>query len=54
MINLLGNLGNTSNYEYSNEDVEKIFKAIDHELKDAKKKFTSSVNKTKKFNLGDE
>ena len=54
MISLLGNLGNTSNYEYTNDDVEKIFKAIEHELKDTKKKFTTNIYKTKKFNLGDE
>ena len=27
MIRLLGNLSNTSNYSYTNEDVEKIFNA---------------------------
>lgn len=51
MIELLGNLGNTSNYEYSPDDVDKIFKAIENELKEAKSKFTKKQSKNIKFSL---
>ena len=37
-IRLLGNCANKSNYEYSDEDVKKIFSAIDSELKITKLK----------------
>lgn len=48
-LRLLGNLSNRANYDYSEEDLRKIFKAIDEQLKVAKLKFN---NKTKKeFNL---
>lgn len=39
MIRLLGNCSNTSTYDYSKEDVKKIFGAIESELKIAKAKF---------------
>lgn len=35
-IRLLGNCSNRSNYSYSEEDVKKIFSAIESELKVAK------------------
>ncbi len=38
-IRLLGNCSNRSNYEYSDEDVKKIFTAIEIELKNTKNKF---------------
>ena len=47
MIDLLGNLSNKSNYDYSDSDVDKIFKAIDSSLKAAKSKFSSSSNPKK-------
>ena len=34
MLRLLGNCSNTATYEYTKEDVKKIFTAIDEELKD--------------------
>lgn len=40
MMRLLGNCSSTSNYEYTEEDVKKIFNAIEHELKITKAKFT--------------
>lgn len=50
MIDLLGNLSNKSNYEYSDNDVEKIFKAIESSLRNAKSKFsTTNYPKKKKF-----
>lgn len=49
-IRLLGNCANKSNYEYSDDEVKRIFSAIEIELKEAKSKFQQS-SKTKKFEL---
>ena len=38
-ISLIGNLSNKSNYDYSDEDVTKIFKALQGELNACKKRF---------------
>lgn len=51
MIKLLGNCANTGNYEYSEEDVKKIFSAIESELKNAKAQFSKQNSKNKKFSL---
>lgn len=40
MIQLLGNCSNASVYEYTQDDVEQIFQAIEYEMREAKKKFT--------------
>lgn len=40
MVQLLGNCSNTSQYEYSQKDVDKIFKAIQLELDEARKRFS--------------
>ena len=45
MIQLLGNCSNTNTYEYSQQDVEKIFSALEYELREAKKKFNKSESK---------
>jgi hypothetical protein len=50
MLRLLGNCSNTYTYEYSQKDVDKIFAAIENELKATKSKFQNS-NKEKKFSL---
>lgn len=49
MLQLLGNCSNTSAYEYTQQDVDKIFTAIEAEVKEAKKKFakTESVKGTR-------
>jgi hypothetical protein len=39
MMKLLGNCSSKSNYEYSDEDVKKIFNALERELKETKAKF---------------
>ncbi len=44
-IRILGNLSNKANYEYSDDDINKIFYAIDSRLRVAKTRFT---HKTKK------
>ena len=49
-IRLLGNCSNRSNYEYTEEDVKKIFAAIEVELKEAKQKYQTKA-KNKKFEL---
>jgi hypothetical protein len=38
-IQLIGNLSNKSNYDYTPEDVQKIFKALQDELSLSRKKF---------------
>lgn len=51
-IQLLGNCSNTSAYEYTQQDVDQIFAAIEAEIREAKKKFakTESV-RSSKFSL---
>ncbi|MDT3684767.1 MAG: hypothetical protein RO009_06975 [Pseudorhodoplanes sp.] len=52
-IQLIGNLSNRSNYDYTDEDVTKIFKALNEELAACKKRFdTKKKNGTMKFTLG--
>jgi len=52
MVQLLGNCANTSIYEYSDADVEKIFSAIESSVKEARKKFAKSeAPKSVKFTL---
>lgn len=49
-IRLLGNCSNRSNYSYSEEDVKKIFSAIESELKVAKQRYQTK-SKNSKFEL---
>jgi hypothetical protein len=52
MIQLLGNCSNQSTYEYSSQDVDKIFTAIETALREAKKKFNKpEISKETKFTL---
>lgn len=51
MIRLLGNCSNKTAYDYSKDDVKKIFTTIDNELKVAKAKFDSSSEDSIKFKL---
>lgn len=39
-LRLLGNLSNKSNYDYSDEDIRKIFSAIETQIREIKSKFT--------------
>ncbi len=48
LINLLGNLSNKSYYEYTDQQINKIFDAIEEALITQKEKFN---NKRKKFKL---
>ena len=49
MIDLLGNCSNKNVYEYTDKDVQKIFKAIENRLFQAKSRFSnnSSSNRFK-------
>ena len=51
MIELLGNCSNKSTYEYSEEDVNKIFGRLEKEIRNAKQRFTSSEVSSKTFKL---
>lgn len=51
MIRLLGNCSNKGNYDYSEEDVQKIFGTIEKELKAAKLKYINTDSGDDKFRL---
>ena len=52
MIQLLGNCSYASAYDYTQQDVEKIFGAIEAELREAKKKFYKvESKKSSRFTL---
>lgn len=52
MVQLLGNCSNTSSYEYTEADVEKIFSAIEASIKESKKRFQNAeVIKSERFTL---
>lgn len=44
-LRILGNLSNRQSYEYEPEDIEKIFSAINKQLKTVKAKFIRSEKK---------
>ena len=46
-LRLIGNLSNKSNYEYSDEDVEKIINTLRNEVDKTKKRFESVTSKKK-------
>ncbi len=46
-LHLLGNCSNKNNYEYTEEDVRKMFNAIDDALKEAKSRYGKTKGKTK-------
>ena len=50
-ITLLGNLSKTSYYEYTPDQIEAMFSAIQEELDNQKKRFADSGPKKKKFRL---
>lgn len=51
-LQLLGNCANTTVYEYTQEDVDKIFQAIEFEVREAKKKFAKNDSeKSNRFSL---
>lgn len=54
MLRLIGNLSNPSNYEYTQEDAQKILSALDSELKLLRAKFQAALARRAKddFKLG--
>ena len=45
MLQLLGNCSNLSTYDYTQQDVDKIFAAIESEVRETKKKFNKIESK---------
>ena len=48
-LSLLGNCSNKSSYEYTEQEVSKMFSAIEKELRQARARFTFSRRKTFKL-----
>ena len=46
-LDLLGNLSNRSNYSYDDEDVQKIFLALNRKMKEVRHKFDDASKKQK-------
>lgn len=44
-LQLIGNLSNRRNYDYSKEEVSQLFKAIEKELQNTKKLFEAELSK---------
>ena len=51
MIRLLGNCASKSTYDYSEEEVRKIFAYLDKEIKNARNKFNGTESEEGKFSL---
>lgn len=49
-LRLLGNLSNRANYDYTEDEIDKIFYAVESQIKVIKAKFSSSKRK-KEFSL---
>ena len=45
MLQLLGNCSNSSAYDYTQQDIDKIFAAIEAEVRESKKKFSKIESK---------
>ncbi len=43
-LRLIGNLSNHSNYDYTEGDVEAIFRTLSKELRNAKKRFNNAAS----------
>ena len=50
-IDLLSNLSNKTNYAYTEEDIQKIFSAINKRVKDSEKKFQLALQPERKDNF---
>jgi hypothetical protein len=52
MLQLLGNCSNSSTYDYTKQDVDKIFATIESEVRETKKKFNKiESKKSSRFTL---
>ena len=50
-IELLSNLANTSNYDYTQADIDKIIRTLKNAVSDLEKSFKVTKNSNKKFKL---
>lgn len=48
-INLLGNLSNTKNYEFDDEDIVALFEPIEAELKEVRALFDPQIPSTRRI-----
>ncbi len=51
MMRLLGNCSSRTNYEYTDEDIRKIFSTLEKELKNTKNRFLGLDVKDERFTL---
>lgn len=51
MLRLLGNCSSKANYEYTDDDIRKIFSTIDKEVKNTKNRFLGIDGKEERFTL---
>ena len=51
MIRLIGNCANRGSYEYTEEDVRKIFAFLEREIKSARAKFNGTDGEEERFTL---
>lgn len=51
MMRLLGNCSSKGNYDYTEEDIKKIFATLEKELKNTKNKFLGLDTKEERFTL---
>ena len=51
MLELIGNLSNTSFYEYTDEEIETIFNAIQKSVKENREKFKNDGKTKRRFTL---
>lgn len=51
MIRLLGNCANKNTYAYTEEEVEKIFEAIEEELRRSKRRYEDAMKSGQTFSL---
>jgi hypothetical protein len=52
-LRLLGNCSNRQNYQYDQEDVKRIFQALDAEVRRIKSLFESALGNARQFTLKD-
>jgi hypothetical protein len=50
-LDSLGKCSNKKNYDYNDEDIKKIFKAIDNKLNEIKELYKNTNKKKEKFKL---
>lgn len=51
MMRLLGNCASPASYEYTEDDIKKIFSALEKEMKNTKNKFLGVDSKEERFTL---